>query len=236
MDIREIAGKTYVIDGDQWYDENLNPLTRKSTTFKGTSFAVTFTQFEEYENYFGRCLILDITEESLTVRYIRADKAPVRDGLVATYPVAAQAKTVANAQRTEKAELDRTNTYDFTGTDSDFTLLWIAENGKIDVTCAPHSADNFRAYYQATVGHSADDHIGDGFNPNGHTDRWGNTLQVHIPMPDEDGLKGLTLPEDGVRVDGGTIIVSNNAYVRGLFRKGFEIGHNVENTKLQMAS
>lgn len=238
------------IDG-RWYDEGLNeveapvallpvsepePEIEKILPRSATSLGKTFIEGESYSNYFGTYTVLSFSDDlkMMTVRYDVAEHM-VRVGQIVEYKVASQAETIYKQERRDKVALaharGRVKVSDLSETD-DFTLLWIAENGRIDVSCASASVDNFRAYYRITAGHEADDHKGHGFTPVAHEDRWGTTMVVDFPMPDEDGLKALRLPEEGVHVDGNHITISNNAFVRGLFERGFHIGRNNENAAL----
>ena len=224
--------KLVEIDG-RWYDEDLNEviLTQpKSVTMND----VTFTEGESYENFFGTCTVVALSDEKMTVRYDEVKHTSVNVGDERTYPIAAQADTIAKERRRVKAKMSKVNAMEFTGAKDIDTLAFIKEHGTIDVTVPPHRKELFHSRYMSVAGHPPEDHFGNGFH---HTDCegwWGDTMRVYLPMPEPEVAEKLSLPEDGVRVEGDRIIVSNNSFVWGLFHRGFHIGSNVENQKVRV--
>ena len=82
------------------------------------------------------------------------------------------------------------------------------------------------------TGYDLKSHSGKGFLLVKNEGWWAVSLRVTIPC-DESVVNQLALPDAGVVVKGGTICVSNNEFVRGLFCAGFHIGKNRDNKKLE---
>jgi hypothetical protein len=220
-----------LVDG-KWYDEDLNEISNphaRSVTLQG----ITFTEGQEYENFWGFYKVLEISGDSrrMRVQYTSVKQSRVHPGDEREYPTAAQAETISNERRRVSTELKVAGAVEFTGEKGTDTLLFIKEHGSIDVTVPPHRQQTFSAKYRNVTGHGPEDYFGAGFH---HTDCegwWAETMRVYLPVTEE--LSKLDLPDEGIRVEGSMVIVSNNKFVWGLFHRGFHIGANKDNGKVR---
>ena len=216
MDRREVQ-----IDG-QWYDKEANQVVPRSVTL----FGVTLSEYGQYENYFGKYEVLGISTDNKTmlVKYNEVSHLSIQVGDQKTYPVAAQAETIGNAQKQARQISANIKATEFKGDKDEYTVAYIREHGFIEVTAPPQAQSNFSNRYARVTKDTAEAHIGKGYTPTDNEGWWSVTMRVYIPLGVQP--EKLSLPEEGVRVDGDRIRISNNAFVWGLFCRGLKIGSN----------
>jgi len=229
------------IDG-KWYDESLaevNPpteppkerpaesvtesLQRKSYTVD--SYGVTFTEGEEYTNWFGTYVVLKINDDAtMDVEYLQSFKHPINAGDIKNYPMNSQAETIHKSRRSKEIEMKLNNIMDLKGQDGNFTMGLMAANGYISAEVGPKYHKSFPEKYKAITGEDVSKYLGAGYRLSPNEDRWSYTLRVHLPSLPPEILNKLNVKNIISRKDG--IEINDNAFVWGLLNNGFSIGRN----------
>ena len=196
------------------------------------AFGITFTEGNDYDNYFGTYKVLSIVSDThMQVQYVSISHSPVQVGQIVVYSMVIQAETISKEKQRKAIGLKKAGAKKFDGDKDNFTLAYIKEHGNITIDVPPQHQHTFAAHYRRISGCDVNDHLGHGYTPGKNEGWWAVTMRVHLPY-DEAVLDKLALPGNGVRVDRGTICVSSNNFVRGLLYAGFRIGKNKDNEKL----
>ena len=235
----EVGGKSYLVGDGKYYDEDLNevscPIKRARKT--ATAHGVTFVEGECYENYFGKYEVKQILGDGkMRVEYVEVKTSDVVVGMSKVYPVASQGQTIANEKEEKERKIRLLGVFDFEEK-HDFLLDYLKEHGRIYANVPPSRVAGFNAEYELLTGHSPKDHLGHGYRIDDRgpdkPEGWGIWLEVHFPLCEEvvKALpEGLVIHE---RDNWGE--VSNNDFCRGLLRKGFELGANKDNSRVELA-
>ena len=229
-----VDGKKYIEIGGKLFDEDLNestlpevPLAPKSKSALG----ITFTEGEEYENWFGVYKVLRIIDDKMMeVEYLSAFKPDVRAGEVKRYPILAQAETIRNALKQTEAELARAVNLNaivnFTQPDEFFTLGYMASHGYISAEIGPKYHKQFPLMFKKMTGESPDAYLGSGYKMSNNDNRWSYTLRAKFPSPPPDIGEKLKLPNNHIIRPKSGVEINDNAFIWGLFRMGFRPGKN----------
>ncbi len=229
-EVIEIDGKFYEEDADGNVVEvsndlsNMEILEPRSYVVEGYDF--TFTEGEDYANWFGVYRVLDINEDARTmdVQYIEVFRSDVKVGEVKTYPMAAQAQTITKAQKSKEIQMRLDNMMDLKGTEAAFTMGFIAANGYLSAEIGPKYHVSFPAKYKTVTGEDPNKYLGHGYKKSDNDKRWSYTLRVQLPILPEELVSRLIMPSVIQRSKG--VECNNGAFVWGLFAKGFSIGRN----------
>lgn len=211
-----------MIEG-KWYDENLNEIAVKS--YEVLAFGITFTEGNEYTNFFGTYRVLSIlSDKEMQVEYFLV-KSGVIAGQKYVYPMAAQAQTIFNEKRRVDADMKKLGAKKFEGNKDLFTIDYIKKHGNISVCVPTRYHRSFSEQYKRITGDDLDRHLGHGYTVVTNENWWGVTLRVYIPH-DNSVLNNLSLPEEGIHIDDNSVVIYNNEFVRGLFYAGLRLGKN----------
>jgi len=226
------------IDG-KWYDDNLvevQPPVAQPTTpaakssqpksFTVDQYGITFTEGEEYTNWFGIYEVLKINDDgTMQIEYLQSFKPPIRAGDVKVYPMSAQAETIYKARRSEEIEMRLNRIMDLKGTDDSFAMGFLAKNGYISAEVGPRYHKSFPKKYKAITGEDPSKYLGEGYRLSPNDKRWSFTLRVHLPVNlpaallDKLNFQNMKIRPYGTEIN-------DNALVWGLLNKGFSIGRN----------
>lgn len=209
-----------VVEVDAPVSENVEP-----KSYTADKYGVTFTEGEEYVNWYGVYKVLKINgDKTIDVEYLQAFRDPVSAGQIKTYPILSQAETIYKARRSKEIEMRLNNIANLEGTETAFAMGLIVANGYLSAEVGPKYHQSFPEKYKAVTGEDISKYIGKGFRLSPNEDRWSYTLRVHLPSLPVELLNRLNLPNIKVRSEG--IEINDNAFVWGLFNKGFSIGRN----------
>lgn len=223
----EINGKQYIRMEGKWYNENLeevpNPQPKRYTVEK---YGITFVEEGEYLNWFGIYRVKKINDDkTMDVEYLQSFKPEVAVGEIKRYTMLAQAETIYRANRSKEIEMRLNHIAEFKSPDDFFTMGFIAKNGYLSAEIGPKYHKSFPSQYKQLTGEDPSIYLEKGYKLSTNENRWSYTLRVHLPasIPPQI-LEKLSLPNLKIREAGAE--VNDNAFVWGLFNKGFSIGRN----------
>lgn len=229
----EKNGELVEIDNPNAPKETKEPATPKS--YKVEAYKITFTEGQEYANWYGIYKVLKINDnKTMDVEYLQAFQQDVSVGERVTYPILAQAETIFKANKRNEIEARLNRVTEFKEPDEYFTMGVLAAHGYVSAEIGPKYHKSFPFKYQKLTGEDPRVHLNKGYRLSPNEDRWSYTLRVHMPsdIPTKV-LEKMKMPKAISRGEG--IEINDNAFVWGLFNKGFRIGKN-EDKRDQIAA
>jgi hypothetical protein len=250
-DTVEIDGKLYALDENgEIVEATKEPA--KSVTLEVSALGgriqgqITFTEGQEYQNYYGIYKVNKINNDTIEVVYTHSSSKGKNIGDQETYPMRGQAEAVlanqhhqkhpeylgepAPAEGQSRTEERQAIVFD-RNEDYYFLAGYVAKNGFILAEVPPNALNGFSKKYKTITDKNPQQYLGTGFRPQTTPGWWGASLRIFIPEPqDPEAKERINNSQISDRIQNLTqsnsLRISSNKFVWQLINDGFELGEN----------